>query len=312
MRYLVHSVGSAGGTRLDLLSCPAYILGVTPCRRLRLCEWVVVDPRIHQPQRRPGPGAGIRTRGSKGVMLRLTDVGGFEGAAGASVYVLRGRTAVLDCPCGAPGQSVNPSTCHPVPKREPLPSGSLPAGILEIPPSPPGAANTNTQGDPAQPPAASGGAAGGTAAAADGAATDGAAAASGTAGGGGGAGLPSERYLEVELASAAGLDRYWTRFEELFRLNTGSTEELQRLKRCFPATSEYPLREPTGLCHGCAERLGRGRAVMLVSDRRGRLSSGEPCTPLSFLCNAVLLLHPSEPPQLCRRCSAATAGTAAA
>lgn len=137
-----------------------------------------------------------------------------------------------------------PSTAHAAPAltRGPLPFGSLPAGILEIPPSPPGAANANTQGAPAQPPTA---AVGGTAAPADGsggsgtAAADGAAAASGTAASsGGGAGLPSERYLEVELGSAAGLDRYWTRFEELFRLNTGSTEELQRLKRCFPATSE--------------------------------------------------------------------------
>ncbi|GIL70513.1 hypothetical protein Vretifemale_1252 [Volvox reticuliferus] len=47
----------------------------------------------------------------------------------------------------------------------------------------------------------------------------------------------SGRFVEVDLTTAAGLDEYWRRFEELYRLTGTTHAEVQRLRRCFPATT---------------------------------------------------------------------------
>ncbi|GIL47215.1 hypothetical protein Vafri_4090 [Volvox africanus] len=47
----------------------------------------------------------------------------------------------------------------------------------------------------------------------------------------------SGRFVEVDLTTSAGLDEYWRRFEELYRLTGTTHAEVQRLRRCFPATT---------------------------------------------------------------------------
>ncbi|EFJ51065.1 hypothetical protein VOLCADRAFT_88331 [Volvox carteri f. nagariensis] len=121
-------------------------------------------------------------------------------------------------------------------------------GVLEIPPGKELSHNP-PQPPPAQPATGVGAEGAGHAAAAP-------EVAAGTAaggGGGGGGGTPpvvvaaptgftalaggSGRFVEVDLSTSEGLDEYWRRFEELYRLTGSAHAEVQRLRRCFPATT---------------------------------------------------------------------------
>ncbi|KAG2439156.1 hypothetical protein HXX76_004523 [Chlamydomonas incerta] len=50
-------------------------------------------------------------------------------------------------------------------------------------------------------------------------------------------GLGTGNYVEVSLSNAAGLDEYWRRFEEYYKLERAGPSEMAKIKRCFPATT---------------------------------------------------------------------------